>query len=181
MIHREYLVVMPTKSATMPFLDIPVIDPAMGLATRELPLGSLGGPPLPTGWQTGLPFIFAPGGMGDGQVCELRSRILRIEALASAGAAGGFVPRLRLGGYLGMAMLGTTLSAVPPPAQFSQSLAGATAGPYAASVIPDPVYGILAQPVIRLWNTTNCEGLIVLVSLGLATSEDEDGATGRGV
>ena len=181
MIHRVYLASMPTKSATMPFMDIPVMDPAMGVATREFPMGSVGGPAGPAGWQTGLPFIFAPGGVGDGQVCELRSRILRIEALAAAGAAGGFVPRLRLGGSLGINVLGTTLSAVPPPAQFSQSLAGATAGPYAASVIADPVYGVFAQPVIRLWNTTNCEGLVVLVSLGLATSEDEDGETGHGV
>lgn len=169
MIHRTYLAQMPSIAGTMPYLDIlpqgPVGSPnaPVSRAQSPQPANQTAGP---SGWQ-----VFPNSVNGDGQFCEWRGRTLRFEKLFSAGVAGGFVPRLRLGWKL-TALPASQLDGclVAPTILYSKSLVGEPPSPFDVMVIADPSYG----PAIRLLNTPDTEGGLYVVQLSVYDIKDED-------
>lgn len=156
MIHREYIVLMPSSVATIP-LDI-VVEGFPGTADAPIKAGN-----APIGW-TG----------GDGAYYEWTGRPLRLPVKASAGATGGFIPRLTLGFLATITPIAAVLSVAVPGLQLSQtlaSLASTDTGPtIAIPTLADPTYG----PVIRLVGDTSSAGAFYVVSLQVMEPRDND-------
>lgn len=175
MIHRLYLVKMPSLAGTMPYLDIvlqgPVGSPAAPVTRAQVPqpVNTTAGP---VGWQ-----VFPGSVDGDGQFCEWRSRPERFpvtfqpgQTLAQA-QANGFVPRFRLGWNMGVNPAAAGDGCVAAPSiLYSQTLVGQLAAPFAGMVIADPTYG----PVLRLLNTPDTQGGSFVINLDICEAKDED-------
>lgn len=183
MIHRTYFVNIPTAQrsaratidicvrATMGTRLLPVADPALyGAGNVTVP---------PAGWETAC---------GGAAYYELRGRTLRVEQLATAGQAAGYVQRANLGFALSVTPYGGSWLAgagdriLPCSAQLSASLlehvGGDVGGAIPATDLADPVYGGIAQPVIRIfapWDEGGVQvtGLLV-VNFDIAERKDED-------
>jgi hypothetical protein len=179
MIHRQYVCKLSSSIEGFPFLDIMVQMGGSYAAPVNNPALFAGiGTAAPAAWQAVC---------GANWYYEARSRILRLEHLAAAGAAAGFTPRGRLGAQISIVRLENSVPVAPVPGGIpaisaSASLAvnpisnvalGAEIGAFA-----DPAYG----PVIRLHNSADLfgerqqVGIYFLVSLGLAENQDEDGS-----
>ena len=148
MISRTYVVLMPASSATTP-LDI-LVQNSPGTQAVPIVAG------------------------GDGAYYELRGRALRIPVLAAAGAAGGFVPRLRLGFSVAVVRINSAIVTDLPGVKLSASLislASTDSGPtIAVPAFPDPN----GLPAIRLTGGAGTSGGFFLVSLRLNEAKDED-------
>lgn len=163
MIHREYIVKMPTTAPTTP-LDI-IVQGYPG--SQDAPISVAGGT-TPVGWSG-----------SDGAYYELRGRPLRLPVLAAAGQMGGFVPRLNLGFTLSILPVKTAIVTDIPGVQLSQtldSLASTDIGPTInIPVLADPAYG----PVIRLTGGAATAGTYWILHLLVMEAKDEDrSATG---
>lgn len=167
--HRTYIVKMPTSQGSTSLLDI-IVEGPVGSASAPVAGAGVAGPKTapPAGWV----------GEADGAYYEWRGRTLRIPVRFAAGAAGGFVPRFRLGWKLAVYKLGDPdIFGAALDIFYSQSLLGAalpTAFAGAAAVIPDPTYG----PVIRLrWGLPPNGGVTPVyfaVHLDVFEAKDED-------
>lgn len=154
MLSRLYVVQMPSEVSTAP-LDILV---------QSAP-GSQDDPALP----------------GDGAYYEWRGRPLRLESLAADGAAGGFVPRLRLGFEVTVTRYAQGLVTDLPGVQLSESLVGdistTDAGPSINfPVLPDPN----GEPVIRLIGDDATSAGVFLVSLQCPEAKEDNAPRGGG-
>lgn len=177
MIHRTYFAFLPSLSPTPPtgaLLDIAVRVP-----------GTYAAPVLDPTIYPGVPATTPPAswnGLGTtGWYYEMRSRALRIEALAGAT---GFTPRTRLGVHLSICALsdpaaGASNGNLVPLLGASASLAPpvvASAGLNAlyAVALPDPSYG----PVIRIYNsqdlTLSAPGAVYMINLQISENKDDD-------
>jgi hypothetical protein len=165
MIHRTYFIVMPSNPSSMTFLDI--LPRLVGTMAAPMRIAA-GGTTPPAGWQ-----VFGATN-GDGQVAEWRGRPINFEALASAGAAGGFNPRFALGWNLGLYPADSAGDgcASQPNHQLSASLVGTLAAPFNVTQIADPTYG----PAIRLMNNADVAGRAFIVHLQVMQAKDEDRA-----
>ncbi len=179
MIRRTYIVSIPTSQRTIPqYVDICVRS---GMGTRVLPVanpityGAANVTAPPAGWVAAC---------GDAAYYEIRGRVVPVERLFAAGAAGGFTERVRLGWKLVLTPYGDWGAAAgysPLSAQLSQSLLAAVGGDVGGAVpatnLADPVYGV-AQPVIRVFvpqiGETLLGGQILLVHFDIAERKDED-------
>jgi len=172
MINRTYICKLDSSIAT---LDIMVRDLA---GTQALPVASAAAygaanvTAAPADW---IALCLT------GAYYEVRGRTLRLEQLAAAGAAAGFVPRTRLGWDISVypivhaALNGN--SGLLPTIGLSASLAaefGDAAVITEPTVFPDPTYG----PVIRLITTDDLieqdRPRICVVHLSLPERKDED-------
>lgn len=162
MIFRTYFVLMPSNPASMPNLDIVLRGP-MGTLGTPMSIANANGP---AGWQ-----VFGAVN-GDGQVGEVLGREVPIAVLAAAGAAGGFVPRLRRGWQFSALAANSASDGciVPPTVVYSATLLGTVAAPFAGVQIADPAYG----PVIRLINAADIAGQVFICHLGVAQPRDDD-------
>jgi hypothetical protein len=172
---RTYLAKMPTVAGTMPYLDLLIEGP---VGTAALPVKvAAGGTTPPSGWQGGTDFTNAPGGVGDGQFYELRSRTKRIEQPfgATNNDVSSFVPLLRLGWEIAVVCTDSGDDGCAPPVcvLFSASLIGRPVAPFdvAGIAIPnvDPSYG----PVLRLVNAPDVQGRVFVVSFNIMDATDE--------
>lgn len=106
---------------------------------------------------------------------EWRGRPIRFETVAADGAAGGFVPRARLGCQISVTCLGAGNPAAVPAVKLSASL----------SSVVDDVFGAPfadpnGMPAIRLASATNIASIAYLVSLQIPDAKDDE-ITGMGV
>lgn len=173
-IHRTYVVRMPTNAGLMPYLDIPVETPELAgvpgalppvpPATAARPMKiAVGGTTPPAGWQ-----VFGPVN-GDGELFEWRGRTLRCE---SRFGAANFVPRFRLGWKTAIYCVENDCEANPSAAYSYTLVNGPLPVPFTALSFPDPTYG----PTLRLSNTLDTQGALVLVHLDVFDAADEDRA-----
>lgn len=154
MIHRNYIVLMPSDAGVNAALDICLQGP---VGTQSAPVSAaVGGTPPPAGWNGGA----------DGAFYEWRGLPIRFETLFGST---GFSPRARLGFNLSIAGIN---DADIPIANLSRSVIGSYDG---GTIIPttevaDPSYG----PVLRLTNTAATQGKVYQVSLTIYEPKDED-------
>lgn len=154
MLSRLYIVQMPGESPTTP-LDILVQS----------------NPGSPS----------APVVTGEGKYYELRGRDLRLEALAADGAAGGFVPRLRLGFTVSVTPYSANESVAVPGVQLSESLVGDLSSTDSGPSINIPVLSDPnGEPVIRLVGSSDTNGLFYLVSLQANEAREDNRPRGGG-
>jgi hypothetical protein len=155
--NRTYIVKLPGTGA----IDIMPEGP---VGSRSAPVQAEDGTAPPAGWNG-----------GDGAYYEWRGRTLRFEKRAAVGAAGGFVPRLRLGWNLSLYRFQAAVAASyrTPGVIVSQSLIDTIAGGLIANTtIADPSYG----PVIRLTTSAELADQIWVVHFSVAAEQDEDRA-----
>jgi len=147
MITRTYIVQMPLEGPTTP-LDILV----------ESAPGSQDDPVLP----------------GDGKYYEWRGRPLRFPVLAAAGAAGGFVPRLRLGFLVTITPIAAAIQTDLPGVQLSESLAELASTDSGPSINIPTLADPSGEAAIRLIGGVATAGLFYVVTLMCPEAKDED-------
>jgi len=171
MINRTYVVKPPTGAS--PFVDICVASPT---GSQVLPVCNpafyaAANTPPPAGWAAVN---------GDAAYYEIRSRVVRLEHLASAGAAGGFAPRCRLGYTLSIYPVAGYDVFQMPSVILSASLYGTLGGDANIPVpaiplnqLADPAYG----PVIRIYGPDRqsiAAEAVYMVHFSIFERKDED-------
>lgn len=153
MVHRNYIVLMPSNAGTNPNMDICLAGP---VGTQSAPVAAAGGGTAPpSGWNG-----------GDGAFYEWRGLPIRFETLFGAT---GFTPRARLGFQLSIVGIDDVDI---PTGNFSRSVIGSYDGGSIISTteVADPSYG----PVLRLANTAATQGKVYQVSVTIFEPKDED-------
>lgn len=152
MLTRTYIVKMPSEVPTA----------ALDILVQSAP-GSQDDPALP----------------GDGAYYEWRGRPLRLETLVSAGAAGGFVPRLRLGLLVTITPIVAAVAADVPGVQLSASLASLASTDSGPSIAVPAFADPAGEPAIRLVGSSATSGLFYVVTL-MCPEAHEDIAPRKG-
>lgn len=154
------------------------LNTTTGLPITLVPPSNTGATPncvfAPSAWQ-----VFDNDVQGDGTFYEWRGRVLRCEVRAGQD---GFVPRFRLGWLASLHKSLEDTCLIPNDIQYSESLLGLVSdldqtivGGLGVTVsIPDPGYGGVQVPVIRVGNTAEVAGGLFYLQLTIFEAKDED-------